>query len=103
MFVLLKVQSLRLYFRPAGVSLGGGGGQGPLRPPPGYAPETRMKIYTLTLLMNRIYFYTYMCLCVHNYKFVCTCISMCICVHMYVCILLGCEIYNHLMEDILTP
>ena len=33
-FVLLKVQSLQLSFRPAGVSLGGGGGQGPLRPPP---------------------------------------------------------------------
>ena len=39
MFVLLKVQSLQLYFRPAGVSLGGGeGGQGPLWHPPGYAP-----------------------------------------------------------------
>ena len=38
MFVLLKVQSLQLSFRPAGVSLGGGGGQGPLRPPPWLRP-----------------------------------------------------------------
>ena len=32
--ILLKVQSLQLSFRPAGVSLGGGGGQGPPWPPP---------------------------------------------------------------------
>ena len=36
--ILLKVQSLQLSFRPAGVSLGGGGGQGPPWPPPAYAP-----------------------------------------------------------------
>ena len=40
MFVLLKVQYLQLSFRPAGVSLGGGGGgKAPFGPPPGYAPE----------------------------------------------------------------
>ena len=33
MFVLLKVQSLQLSFRPAGVSLGGGGGARPPSPP----------------------------------------------------------------------
>ena len=38
MFVLLKVQSLQLSFRPAGVSLGGGGGPRPPSAPPGYAP-----------------------------------------------------------------
>ena len=38
--ILLKVQSLQLSFRPAGVSLGGGGGpRPPLAPPPAYAPE----------------------------------------------------------------
>ena len=37
MFVLLKVQFLRLYFRPAGVSLGGGGGGGALGTPLGGA------------------------------------------------------------------
>ena len=37
MFVLLKVQSLQLSFRPAGVSLGGGGAKAPFGPP-GYAP-----------------------------------------------------------------
>ena len=37
MFVLLKVQSLQLSFRPAGVSLGGGGAKAPFAPP-GYAP-----------------------------------------------------------------
>ena len=38
MFILLKVQSLQLSFRPAGVSLGGGGGARPPSAPPGYAP-----------------------------------------------------------------
>ena len=33
MFVLLKVQSLQLSFRPAGVSLGGRGGKAPFAPP----------------------------------------------------------------------
>ena len=39
---MLKVQSLQLSFRPAGVSLGGGegGARPPSPPPPGYAPET---------------------------------------------------------------
>ena len=37
--ILLKVQSLQLSFRPAGVSLGGGGGQGPPLAPPAYAPD----------------------------------------------------------------
>ena len=36
--ILLKVQSLQLSFRPAGVSLGGGGGQGPPWPPPCVRP-----------------------------------------------------------------
>ena len=38
MFVLLKVQSVQVSFRPAGVSLGGGGAKAPfapLPPPPG--------------------------------------------------------------------
>ena len=39
MFVLLKVQSLQLSFRSAGVSLGGEGEpRPPSAPPPGYAP-----------------------------------------------------------------
>ena len=40
-------------------------------------------IYMLTLLMNRIYFYTYI---LYMRKFVCTCISMCVCVFVYMCI-----------------
>ena len=43
MFVLLKVQSLQLSFRPAGVSLGGGGGGKAPFGPPGYAPGMVMK------------------------------------------------------------
>ena len=39
MFVLLKVQSLQLSFRPAGVSLGGGGAKAPFGPPPGGIEE----------------------------------------------------------------
>ena len=36
--ILLKVQSLQLSFRPAGVSLGGGGGAKAPPAPPAYAP-----------------------------------------------------------------
>ena len=36
--ILLKVQSLQLSFRPAGVSLGGGGGAKAPLAPPAYAP-----------------------------------------------------------------
>ena len=39
--------------------------------------------------------------------YVCVCVYVCmyVCVYVYVCmyVLLGCEMYNHLMEDILTP
>ena len=54
MFVLLKVQSLQLSFRPAGVSLGGGGGgQGPLLPPLGTPLDTWWTVVDLlTLCMN---------------------------------------------------
>ena len=50
MFVLLKVQSLQLSFRPAGVSLGGGGGAKAPFGPPGYAPGIRIDLHKFSIL-----------------------------------------------------
>ena len=50
--ILLKVQSLQLSFRPAGVSLGGGGGPRPPCPPPAYAPGVIRSHYLVKKAVN---------------------------------------------------
>ena len=69
--ILLKVQSLQLSFRPAGVSLGGGGGPRPPLAPPCVRPwfagsdvRGTCKRITLTLSSVLTYRCMYVSLCI---------------------------------------